>query len=83
MSNFSIFSPSDQKKSLPVGSESTRVQSGSVSYLLPVKSKLGSGQGPSLLSVLRMGVYMSSILLTPLPLVMIIMFSRGRPSVIQ
>jgi len=48
MSNFSIFSPSDQKKSLRVGSESTRVKGGSSSYLLRVKSKLGSGQGPSL-----------------------------------
>jgi len=38
-SNFSIFCPSGQKKS--VGSESTRVKAGSASYLLWVKSKLG------------------------------------------
>jgi len=48
MSNFSIFSPSGQKKLLRVGLESTRVKAGSASYLLRVKSKLGSGQGPSL-----------------------------------
>jgi len=36
------------KKSLWVGSESTQVKAGSASYLLQVKSKLGSGQGPSL-----------------------------------
>jgi len=44
MSNFSIFS-------LRVGSESTRVKAKSASYLLWVKSKLGSGRvklGPSL-----------------------------------
>jgi len=56
MSNFSIFYPSGQKKLLRVGSESTRVKAGSASYLLRVKSKLGSGrvesgQGPSLLSI--------------------------------
>jgi len=39
-----------QKKSRRVGSESTRVKAGSASYLLRVKSKLGSGQGPSLVS---------------------------------
>jgi len=44
MSNFSIFLPSGQKKSLRVGSESTRVKAGSASYLLRVKSKLGSGR---------------------------------------
>jgi len=43
-SNFSIFYPSGQKKSLQVGSESTRVKAGSASYLLRVKSKLGSGR---------------------------------------
>jgi len=43
MTNFSILFPSDQKKSLWVGSESTRVEGGSASYLLRVKSKLGSG----------------------------------------
>jgi len=48
MSNFSIFCPLGQKKSLRVGSDSTRVKPGSASYLLQVKSKLGSGQGPSL-----------------------------------
>jgi len=47
MSNLSIFSSSGQKNSLRVGSESTRVKGGSASYLLRVKSKLGSGQGPS------------------------------------
>jgi len=41
---FSILFPSDQKKSLRVGSESTLVKGGSASYLLRVKSKLGSGQ---------------------------------------
>jgi len=50
---FSIFFPSGQKKSLRVGSESTRVKAGLASYLLRNKSKLGSGrvgsgQGPSL-----------------------------------
>jgi len=44
MSNFSIFSPSGQKKLLQVGSERTRVKAGSASYLLRVKSKLGSGR---------------------------------------
>jgi len=48
MTNFSIFFPSDKKKSLQAGSESTWVEGGSASYLLWVKSKLGSGQGPSL-----------------------------------
>jgi len=38
------------KKSLRVGSESTRVKGGLASYLLQVKSKLGPGQGPSLIS---------------------------------
>jgi len=52
-SNFSIFFPWGQKKLPRVGSESTRVKAGSASYLLRVKSKLGSGrvgsgQGPSL-----------------------------------
>jgi len=42
--NFSIFFPSGQKKLLRVGSESTRVKAGSASYLLWVKSKLGSGR---------------------------------------
>jgi len=46
MSNFSIFFPSDQKNCF--GSESTRVEARSASYLLRVKSKLGLGQGPSL-----------------------------------
>jgi len=44
MSNFSIFFPSGQKKLLRVGSESTQVKAGSASYLLRVKSKLGSGR---------------------------------------
>jgi len=43
MPNFSIFCPSGQKKSLRVGSESTLVGGGLASYLLQVKSKLGSG----------------------------------------
>jgi len=43
-SNFSIFSPSGQKKLLRVRSESIRVKAGSASYLLRVKSKLGSGR---------------------------------------
>jgi len=45
---FFNFFPLDQKKSLRVRSESTRVEAWSASYLLRVKSKLGSGQGPSL-----------------------------------
>jgi len=45
---FFNFFPSGQKKLLRVGSESTRVEAGSAYYLLRVKSKLGSGQGPSL-----------------------------------
>jgi len=48
-SNFSIFCPLGQKKLLRVRSESTRVKAGSASYLLRVKSRLGLGQGPSLL----------------------------------
>jgi len=48
-SNFSIFFSLGQKKSLRVGSESIRVKGGSASYLLRVKSKLGSSRGPSLL----------------------------------
>jgi len=40
---FLNFFPSDQIKLLWVGSESTRVEAGSASYLLRVKSKLGSG----------------------------------------
>jgi len=42
------FFPSGQKKLLRVGSESNRVKAGLASYLLLVKSKLGSGQGPYL-----------------------------------
>jgi len=49
MSNFSIFCPSGQKNSLRVRSESTWVRGGLASYLLRVKSKLGSVQGPSLI----------------------------------
>jgi len=48
MSNFSIFFPPDQKKSLRVGSKSTRFKGELASYLLRFKSKLGSGQGLSL-----------------------------------
>jgi len=40
---FFIFFPSGQKKSLWVGLESTRVKAGLASYLLRVKSKIGSG----------------------------------------
>jgi len=40
--------PSGQKKSHLVRSKSTRVKPGSASYLLRVKSMLGSGQAPSL-----------------------------------
>jgi len=43
-SNFSNFSLRVKKKLLRVGSESTRVKAGSASYLLRVKSKLGSGR---------------------------------------
>jgi len=45
---FFNFFPFRSKKLLRVGSESTQVEAGSASYLLRVKSKLGSGQGPSL-----------------------------------
>jgi len=38
----------NQKFLTQVGSKSTRVKGKLVSYLLRVKSKLGSGQGPSL-----------------------------------
>jgi len=62
-SNFSIFFPSDQKKSLRVGSESTRVKAGSASYLLWVKSKLGSGQGPSLGATSRGGKWVERIII--------------------
>jgi len=41
---FLNFFPSGQKKSLRVGSESIQVEGGSASYLLRVKSKLGSDQ---------------------------------------
>jgi len=41
--NFSIFCPSGQKN--VIGSKSTRVKAGSVSYLLRIKSMFGSGQG--------------------------------------
>jgi len=41
MSNFSIFFPSGQKKSLRVRSKSTQVKCELASYLLQVKSKLG------------------------------------------
>jgi len=44
----SNFFPLEQKKSLRVVSKGTRVKGGSASYLLRVKSKLGLGQGPSL-----------------------------------
>jgi len=50
---FFNFFPFGSKKLLWVRSESTRVKTGSAPYLLWVKSKLGSGQGPSL-------VYLSS-----------------------
>jgi len=43
MSNFSIFFPSGQKKSLQVRSKSTRVK-GRLPLIYCVKSKLGSGQ---------------------------------------
>jgi len=43
MSNFTIFFPSGKKKSLQVGSKSIWVKAGSSSYLLWVKSNLGSG----------------------------------------
>jgi len=42
------FLPFGSKKLLWVGSESKRVKGGSAPYLLWVKSKFGSGQGPSL-----------------------------------
>jgi len=43
MSNFSVFFASDKKKSLRVGSESTRVKGMLASFRLRIKSKLGSG----------------------------------------
>jgi len=43
--NFFLFG---LKKSPRVGSKHTQVKGGSASYLLRVKSMLGSGQGPSL-----------------------------------
>jgi len=46
--NVKSFFPSDKKKLLRVRLESTRVEAGSGSYLLWVKSKFGSDQGPSL-----------------------------------
>jgi len=52
MSNFSIFFPSGQKKSLQVGSKNIWVKGGSASYFLRVKSKLRLGQGPSLLGTI-------------------------------
>jgi len=48
MSTFSIIFPSDQKKSLQVGSESTRVDG---LLFTAGQKKLGSGQGPSLVWV--------------------------------
>jgi len=48
---FQLF-PFGSKKSLQVESKSTRVKGRLASYLLQVKSKLGSGQGPSLVLVL-------------------------------
>jgi len=51
LKNFTIkhqFFPFGSKKSLWVGSKSTPAKGGSASYLLRVKSMLGSGQGPSL-----------------------------------
>jgi len=42
------FFPSGPKKSLRVGSKSAQVEGGLPSYLLRVKSRLGSGKGPSL-----------------------------------
>jgi len=59
-SNFSIFFPPGQKKSLRVGSKSTRVEGGLASYLLRAISKLGSGQGLSLPTIL--GILPNSIL---------------------
>jgi len=53
MSNFLFFFLSGQKKSLRVGSERTLVKGRSASYLLRVKSKLGSGQGPSLVKYIK------------------------------
>jgi len=49
MSNFKIFFHSGQKNYLRVGSKITQVKGRSASYLLRVKSKLGSGHGLSLL----------------------------------
>jgi len=46
---FFIFFTFGSKKFHWVGWKSTRIKGGLVSYLLQVKSKLGSGQGPSLL----------------------------------
>jgi len=59
---FFNFFPFGSKKLLRVGLESTRIKAGSASYLLRVKSKLRSGQGPSLVVskiTLSMGIFMS------------------------
>jgi len=54
MSNFSIFIASGQKKMFRVGSESTRVEAGSASYLLRIQSKLGWGRfGSGPISILK------------------------------
>jgi len=52
------------KKCHRVGLKSTRVKAGSASYLVRVKSMLGSGQGPSLLSM--MFSFKAFILISPL-----------------
>jgi len=46
----SNFLPSDQKKWLRLGSKRTRVRGGSISYLLQVKRRLGSGRDGSVRS---------------------------------
>jgi len=53
---FFNFFPMGQKKSIQVGSESTWVKGGSASYILRVKSKLESGQSPSLHKSAKRGV---------------------------
>jgi len=64
---FFNFFPLGQKNSLRVGSKGTWVKGGSASYLLRVKSQLGLGQGPSLVSGVNddRRVYLPTSLPTP------------------
>jgi len=48
ISNFSFFCPLDQKNLIGLGQKNTQATDRLASYLLLIKSKLGSNQGPSL-----------------------------------